>query len=561
MTIDVKIDAITLRRWRQQSRPLVENVAFTIPKGATLGIVGESGSGKSMMALAIMGLLPHGIRAEGSIVLDGVDLMKLSERQMQHVRGARIGMIFQEPMTALNPAMRIGDQIAEGLLRHRRISRADARAEALALLDRVRIPDARRRIDAYPHELSGGQRQRVGIAIALAPGPQLLIADEPTTALDVTVQAEVLELLGELIGELGMSLLMISHDLGVIASISERTLVMNAGRCVEEGETEQVLRRPAQAYTQRLIAALPRPAEASVPSPPATAEDAATLASGSAGQRPLVEVKGLERAYGGSAGHTPMKAVDGVSFKIEPGTIFGIVGESGCGKSTLARIVMGLDRPTGGQVLFEGEDIFAKSRGELLRLRRGFQMVFQDPQGSLDPRQSVGQIITEPLYLDPDAPRGNERKQLISETLASVGLRPDDSVRYPHEFSGGQRQRIAIARAIIGKPKLVVADEPVSALDLSVQAQVLKLIMELRDRHGLAFLFISHSLAVVETISDRVGVMYRGNFVETGTAADVFTNPQHAYTRKLIEAEPSIDQPRRYGTDRVGIREAKATVP
>ena len=545
MTIEVDIGAIRLHRPRQEPATLVENVAFTIPTGATLGIVGESGSGKSLMALAILGLLPKEIRAEGRVVLDGIDLMRLSEHQLQHVRGAKIGMIFQEPMTALNPAMRVGAQIAEGLLRHKPIGGAEARAEALRLLERVRIPDARRRIDAYPHELSGGQRQRVGIAIALAPGPGLLIADEPTTALDVTVQAEVLDLLGELIAELSMSLLIISHDLGVIASISERTLVMNAGKCMEQGETERVLRRPMHPYTQKLIAALPRPAKDKAANP---IETSALLPPAKLLDRSfLVEVRDVESHYGRRADQTLTKAVDGVSFAIAPGTIFGIVGESGCGKSTLARVVMGLNRPTRGQVLFEGEDIFAKSRSELLRLRRGFQMVFQDPRGSLDPRQSVGRIVAEPLFLYPDAPRGKARKDLIEETLASVGLQPSDADRRPHEFSGGQRQRIAIARAIIGRPKLIVADEPVSALDVSVQAQVLNLIMDLRDRYGLAFLFISHSLAVVEMISDRVGVMYRGNFVETGPAHEVFNRPVHAYTKKLIDAEPRIDQPRKHG--------------
>ncbi|WP_442580768.1 dipeptide ABC transporter ATP-binding protein [Mesorhizobium sp. ASY16-5R] len=541
MSLSVALDAITLSRWGKDRKVLVEDIAFTIPDGTTMGIVGESGSGKSLTSLAIMGLLPAGMKARGRIELDGTDLLDLSPVAMRKVRGARIGMIFQEPMTALNPAMRIGDQIAEGLLAHRAIGRAEARKEALRLLDRVRMPDAGRRIDSYPHELSGGQRQRVGIAIALAPGPSLLIADEPTTALDVTVQAEVLALLGELISELKMSLLMISHDLGVIASICERTMVMKSGRRVEAGETGRVLHQPEEAYTQRLIAAMPRRSETDERQAPSGKQ---------AGEPPVLQVVSLERDYRSLSGHVLTKAVDGVSFAIERGNIFGIVGESGCGKSTLSRIVMGLDRPTGGRVLFEGEDLFSKPPRALRQLRRGFQMVFQDPQGSLDPRQSVASIIAEPLYLDPMAARGRERKDLIAEALVSVGLLPEDAERYPHQFSGGQRQRIAIARALICRPKLVVADEPVSALDLSVQAQVLDLIRDLRDRHGIAFLFISHSLAVVQSIADEVGVMHRGNFVETGKARDIFRNPQHVYTQRLIEAEPRIEQPRRYGVTR-----------
>jgi len=537
MTLSVTLDSITLSTLGRPLRTLVEDIRFSIPNGATMGIVGESGSGKSLTSLAIMGLLPAGMSARGRIDLDGTDLLSLPREAMRKVRGARIGMIFQEPMTALNPAMRIGDQIAEGLLAHKPIGRAAARREALRLLDRVHMPNAARRIDSYPHELSGGQRQRVGIAIALAPGPSLLIADEPTTALDVTVQAEVLALLGELIRDLDMSLLMISHDLGVIASICEKTLVMKSGRQVESGETEQVLHHPGDAYTRRLVAAMPHRDEGAdrVPAAPPP------------GEPPVLEVKDLRREYRGLSGQILTTAVDGVSFSVERGTIFGIVGESGCGKSTLSRIVMGLDRPTSGEVLFEGASLFGRSPRELRMARLGFQMVFQDPQGSLDPRQRVGTIVAEPLYLDPKAPRGRQRDDLVAETLRSVGLSPDDAKKYPHQFSGGQRQRIAIARALICRPRLVVADEPVSALDLSVQAQVLDLIRDLRDREGIAFLFISHSLAVVESISDRVGVMNRGRFVETGTAREVFRNPRDPYTRRLIEAEPRIDQPRRYG--------------
>lgn len=538
MTLSVTLDRIVLSRWTGISQPLVEGLAFEIQQGRTMGIVGESGSGKSLTSLAIMGLLPSGMKAHGAIELDGKDLLKLPPDAMRKIRGGRIGMVFQEPMTALNPAMRIGDQIAEGLIAHKQISRGEARTEVLRLLDRVHMPEAKRRIDSFPYELSGGQRQRVGIAIAVAPGPSLLIADEPTTALDVTVQAEVLMLIGELISDLGMSLLMISHDLAVIASICEHTMVMQSGRQVETGPTDIVLRRPKRDDTRRLLAAMPR------------REDIAGRAAAKPTSRsatPVLDVQKLEREYRSLSGQVLTKAVDGVSFAIHRGTIFGIVGESGCGKSTLSRIVMGLDRPTGGRVLFDGSDLFDKTPRDLRLARRGFQMVFQDPQGSLDPRQRVSSIIAEPLHLDPSAPKGSEREHVVAEALASVGLQRDDARKYPHQFSGGQRQRIAIARALISRPKLVVADEPVSALDLSVQSQVLELIRDLRDRLGIAFLFISHSLAVVEAISDEIGVMYRGRFVETGRARDVFSDPTHPYTQRLIASEPRIDQPRRYG--------------
>ena len=534
MSLSVQLDAITLSQWRG-TRTLVRDVAFDVPGATTLGIIGESGSGKSLTALAIMGLLPAGMRASGRIMLGDTNLLQLSPAAMRGVRGARLGMIFQEPMTALNPSMRIGDQVAEGLLAHQDISRGAARQEALRLLDRVQMPQARTRIDDYPHQLSGGQRQRVGIAIALAPGPELLIADEPTTALDVLVQAEVLQLLGELIRDLDMSLLLISHDLGVIASICERTLVMRNGAPVESGATEHVLRRPEKAYTRALIAAVPRRDE----SQSATEPDA--------GETPVLAVRNLVREYRSSTGRLLARAVDDVSFDIGRGQIFGIVGESGCGKSTLSRVIMALDKPTSGQVLFGGADLFAQPARMLQRMRLGFQMIFQDPRGSLDPRHRVRRIITEPLYLDPDAPTGSALDDLVAEALTDVGLSPDDARKLPHQFSGGQRQRVAIARALICRPRLVIADEPTSALDLSVQGQVLDLLRGLRERHGVAFLFISHSLAVVEAIADRVSVMYQGQFVETGAPTQVLRAPEHEYSQRLMGAELRADQPRRYG--------------
>jgi ABC-type microcin C transport system duplicated ATPase subunit YejF len=534
MTLSVRLDAITPARWGSAPSMLVRDVAFDVADGNTMGIVGESGSGKSLTALAIMGLLPAGMKAAGRVELDGTDVLALAPPAMRRVRGARIGMIFQEPMTALNPAMRIGDQIAEGLLAHKAIGRTEARREALWLLERVRMPDAARRIDDYPHQLSGGQRQRVGIAIALAPGPSLLIADEPTTALDVLVQAEVLALLGELIRELRMSLLLISHDLGVIASICERTLVMRHGRSVEQGATRQVLRAPSADYTRQLIAAVPRRIESSA-------------AAGAGSEPPVLEVRHLVREYRFMSGQVATRAVDDVSFAIARGEIYGVVGESGSGKTTLSRVVMGLDRPTAGQVLYQGQDLFARSASELRVMRLGFQMIFQDPRGSLDPRQRVGKIITEPLYLDRNAPKGAALKELVAQALVDVGLHPDDARKYPHQFSGGQRQRIAIARALICKPRLVVADEPTSALDLPVQAQVLDLLRSLRDQYGIAFLFISHSLSVVGALADQVSVMWRGRFDESGAPARVMRQPEHDYSRRLMGAELRVDGPRRYG--------------
>ncbi|GGF49355.1 ABC transporter ATP-binding protein [Azorhizobium oxalatiphilum] len=516
------------------SPQVVRDVSFHLAAGRTLGIVGESGAGKSVLLRALIGLLPDGMRASGTVAFEGRDLLRLSEADMCRVRGARIGMIFQEPMSALNPARRVGEQIAEGIRWHRGVPAAAARAEALRLLERVRIPDAGRRIDAFPHELSGGQRQRVGIAIALATRPALLLADEPTTALDVTVQAEILDLFDELVAELGVALVIVSHDFGVIARIADDTLVMKDGARVEAGGTADVLRAPGHPYTQRLLAAMPRRAAVPRSSGVAPAEEA-----------PLLQLRGITRDY--PVGPTPLwgrreklRALDGVDLDVPVGSIFGIVGESGSGKSTLARIAMALERPTAGRVQFAGEDLFALPERDLRLRRRQFQMVFQDPYGSLDPRVRIGRTIAEPLDLLPDVPHGAEREKLVAQTLESVGLKAEDARRFPHQFSGGQRQRIAIARAIITRPRLVIADEAVSALDVSVQAQILDLLRELRDSHGITIAFITHNLAVLQAIADHVAVMNRGRIVEAGPARAIFDAPREAYTRRLLAAQPVI---------------------
>ncbi len=570
---------------------VLSDIAFALGRGETLGIVGESGAGKSLLALSLLGLLPEGVRAAGRIRLGETDVLAASEAELCRLRGRRIGMIFQDPLSALNPAMRVGRQIAEGLVLGRGLGHAAARRRARDLLDRVRIPEAERRLDAYPHELSGGQRQRVGIAIALALEPALLVADEPTTALDVTVQAEILDLIAGLVKEDGMALILVSHDLGVVARATARTLVLYAGTRFEAGATSAVLRRARQPLHGRpprrdaaasarrraraprrhpgggarcrraaarmpLRAALPgrrpglrrRGAGVARPAGGARAGGArAALHPGAAGGArsvtpPLLDVQDLARHYGGGlAGRTaPRRALDGVSFTLAAGTIMGIVGESGCGKSTLARLVAALDRPTAGRVLLAGDDVFALPARALARRRRDFQMVFQDPYGSLDPRQRVGRIVAEPLHVLSPRPDRAARSARVAAALDSVGLKPADAARFPHAFSGGQRQRIAIARALVTRPKLVIADEPVSALDLSVQAQVLNLILDLRERDRIAVLFITHNLGVVGAVCDTVGVMYLGRIVETGPAGAVLDRPLHPYSRLLAEAEPVV---------------------
>ena len=513
-------------------RPLVENLSFTLRRGETLAIAGESGSGKSITSLAIMGLLPPpAVRITGgSVRLGDTDLAKLPEAQMRSLRGARIAMIFQEPMTSLNPVLTVGAQLTEAIRAHTSATRAEARAQALAALQAVRLSQPEQRLTQYPHELSGGMRQRVMIAMALALRPEVLIADEPTTALDVTVQREVLDLLRDLQREFGTAIILITHDMGVVAEMADRVIVMKAGKAVEEASTRQIFAAPQMPYTQDLLAAVPRMGQGKPR--PETPTDTVARLSDVVVRFPL---------KGGILGRTvaQVHAVEHVSFDIRRGETFALVGESGCGKSTIAKAIVGLAEHQGrieiaGQCFADLDALGQKA------LRRRVQIVFQDPMAALDPRMTVGALIAEPLLIH-DIGTAAAQRARAAELMQRVGLTTDQLDRYPHEFSGGQRQRICIARALALQPDLIIADESVSALDVSVQARVLDLLQTLQREFGIAFLFISHDMAVVENISDRVAVMYLGQIVETGTRAQVFGNPQHPYTRRLIEAVPVPD--------------------
>ena len=518
-------------------KPLVDNLSFTLRRGETLAIAGESGSGKSMTSLAIMGLLPPpAVRVTaGSIRLGQTDLTAASEAQMRHVRGDRIAMIFQEPMTSLNPVLTIGTQLTEAIRAHEPLSRAEARRRALAALTAVRLSQPERRMQQYPHELSGGMRQRVMIAMALALRPEVLIADEPTTALDVTVQREVLDLLRDLQRDLGTAIILITHDMGVVAEMADRVIVMKSGRMVEQAPVRQIFHAPAEPYTRDLLAAVPRMgARAAAPAAPAPLPAAETVAR-------LSDVVIRFPVRGGLLGRTSLNvhAVEHVSFDIARGETFALVGESGCGKSTIAKAIVGLV-PHQGQITVGDHVLSAHGRDAPKALRRKVQMVFQDPMAALDPRMRVGDLIAEPLVIHGIGTAADRRAE-AADLLRRVGLSPDQIDRYPHEFSGGQRQRICIARALALKPDLIIADESVSALDVSVQARVLALLQELQQEMGVAYLFISHDMAVVDSISDRVAVMYLGQIVEMGTRAQVFGDPRHPYTQRLIEAVPVPD--------------------
>jgi microcin C transport system ATP-binding protein len=508
-----------------RGRVVAKDISFSIDRGETIALVGESGSGKSVTALSILKLLPYPAASHpsGRVLFQGEDLMTASPEKLRQVRGDRIAMIFQEPMTSLNPLHRIERQLVETLTLHRDLKRDAARKEALELLKLVQINDAEKRISAFPHELSGGQRQRVMIAMALANKPDLLIADEPTTAVDVTIQAQLLKLLLELQRELGMAILLISHDLGLVRKMAREVCVMQNGQIVEKSETEALFRSPQHPYTRHLLAAQPQPKGE-------IRRDGAEIMSAKNLKVWFPIKAGVLRHV---VGH--VKAVDGVDIDVREGETIGIVGESGSGKTTLALGLLRLVQSE-GPILFMGRNIETMKRSELRPVRRQMQIVFQDPYGSLSPRLSVGEIVSEGLDVHELMKDEAERDEAVVAALKEVGLDPETRHRYPHEFSGGQRQRISVARALILKPKLIVLDEPTSALDMSVQAQIVDLLRDLQRKHGFTYFFISHDLRVIRAMSDRVIVMRGGKVVERGTADQIFEAPQEDYTKALLAA-------------------------
>jgi glutathione transport system ATP-binding protein len=544
----------------------VRDASFTVGRGETIAIVGESGSGKSVTALSLMRLVEHGGGTINSGRLefqrpggDRIDLARANAATMRAIRGAEIAMIFQEPMTSLNPVYTVGEQIAESIRLHQSKDRATARRQALTMLEQVRIPEAKQVLDRHPHQLSGGMRQRVMIAMALSCKPALLIADEPTTALDVTIQAQILELIRALQDEMHMAVIFITHDMGVVAEVAERVVVMYQGVKVEEGPAGTIFHAPQHAYTRALLAAVPQlgsmqgtdlPARfpvldaKGVDTPPIPVSAASPLRNTS-----LLKVRSLKTHFDIPSGffgrvERRVHAVEQVSFELRAGETLALVGESGCGKSTTGRSLLRLVEIEDGSIEFGGRDIARLPSDQVRPLRREIQMVFQDPYASLDPRLTVGFSIAEPLYVHGVA-QGSDARDRVAWLLSHVGLAPEHAQRYPHEFSGGQRQRIAIARALALQPKIIIADEAVSALDVSIRAQIVNLMLDLQAEFGLAYLFISHDMAVVERISHRVAVMYLGQIVEIGPRRAIFEDPRHAYTRKLLAAVPIADPARR----------------
>ena len=537
----------------------VDQLSFDIHKQQTIGLVGESGSGKSVTALSILGLIPKppGVINSGAIEFNGKDLLQLPEKQLRRIRGNDIAMVFQEPMTSLNPVFRVGHQIAEVLRLHLKMNKQQAHKRTIELMDWVGIPEPQKRFRAYPHELSGGQKQRIMIAMAIACEPQLLICDEPTTALDVTIQQQVLDLLQRLQREMSMSMLFITHDLAVIADLADEVVVMYRGQKVEQARTAPLFDQPQHPYSKGLMACRPqlhdnprrlltvadfmdtegheRQPDASLLVPQVKAEKS--------NQPVLLEVTDLKTHFPVKSGlfgrvTDHIKAVDGVSFQVRQGETFGLVGESGCGKTTLGRTLLNLQAATSGQVIYDGISVFEQDAKAMRALRSRMQIIFQDPFASLNPRMTIAQALMEPLRLHRSGDSSSDHQQRVAQLMQQVGLSPDQLNRYPHEFSGGQRQRIAIARALAVDPEFIVCDESVSALDVSVQAQVLNLLLDLQEQHGLTYIFISHDLSVINFMADRVAVMNQGKIVELNTAEAIYRNPQNPYTQKLLAAIP-----------------------
>jgi glutathione transport system ATP-binding protein len=550
----------------------VDNLDFDVRPGKTLAIVGESGSGKSVTSMAIMRLTDYssGRISTGQILFRGddgreTDLTKASDEQMRAIRGNDIAMIFQEPMTSLNPVFTIGDQIIEAIMLHQQLSRSAARESARKLLDKVRLPDAEQLLDRYPHQLSGGMRQRVMIAMALSCQPRLLIADEPTTALDVTIQAQILNTIRELQRDLGTAVIFITHDMGVVAEMADDVVVMLRGKKVEQGTVDEIFNAPKHPYTRALLAAVPRLGSLTgrdLPlRTPQTVLDGDTLREvGETREQdtarydePVLRVDKLTTRF--DVGHNlfgrvthRVHAVEEVSFDVYPGETLALVGESGSGKSTIGKTLQQLVAPTSGAVRYNGQDIFSMDAAGRQRLRQEIQYIFQDPYASLDPRKTVAFSIAEPIRTHGLLSGEDAIARRVGELLEQVGLKPEHAKRYPHEFSGGQRQRVCIARALASNPKLIIADESVSALDVSIQAQILNLLMDLQKDRGLSYLFITHDMAVVEKVSHRVAVLYLGQIVELGTRRQIFESPQHAYTRKLLAAVPVAEPGRHIDT-------------
>ncbi len=577
----LEVQGLTVRfDTSERSVVAVKDLGFHVRAGEVLAIVGESGSGKSVTSLSVMRLIEHGggTIASGKISFTRrnggkLDLAKAADSVMRTIRGGEISMIFQEPMTSLNPVFSVGTQVAEAVMLHQGLSHAEAEAEALRMLELVRIPEAKQILKRYPHQLSGGMRQRVMIAMALSCKPSLLIADEPTTALDVTIQAQILQLIRQLQEEMGMAVIFITHDMGVVAEVADRVLVMYHGEAVEEGTCEQIFHNPRHPYTHSLLAAVPRLGSMRGTDEPApfpllriTDPEAEQLGTAdmdetpvdmpepvasapSVSDGPVLSVDNLITRFDVETGFwgkvkRRVHAVEQVSFNLYPGETLGLVGESGCGKSTIGRSLIGLETPRSGSIVFNGQELTQVSGSQLQKLRRNIQYVFQDPYAALDPRLTVGFSIMEPLLIHKVCSR-QEAERRVGELLERVDLDPAMAVRYPHEFSGGQRQRVCIARALAMNPEIIIADESVSALDVSVRAQIINLLLALQKEFRIAFLFSSHDMAVIERVCHRVAVMYLGQIVELGSRRDVFENPLHPYTKRLMSAVPIPDPSRR----------------